>query len=163
MQQGDFILVHGTGFFDKLIQFGQGLRFPKQDAYWNHVALITSSDGDLIEAIASGVKQTHISKYPQNEYKLVKIDASVDDRFEVVKFAHSCLSEGYDWWNIVSLGICLLFGLKFAFGFSGEDVCSGLVARALERTTAIFPRDTRNLTPADLAQFYLTESQTQPA
>lgn len=150
---GDFVLVHGEGFFDKIIQFGQGLRFPKQDAYWNHVALVITPDGDLIEALAAGVKQTHLSKY-NNRFKYVAITASDPDREEVALFAKSRLSDGYGWTTIVSTAICLLFGLKFSFGFDSEDICSGLVARSLERTAAIFPRDSRHMTPADLAAYY---------
>ena len=158
MHPGDFILVRGTGFFDKLIQFGQNLRFPKQDAQWNHVALITSPDGDLIEAVATGVKQNHISKYTPDQYKLVPINASPEDRLEVCLFAKSCLKDGYGWIEILSSAFCLLFGLKFAFGFSSDTICSCLVARSLERTNAIFPKDPRNMTPGDLAQYYLTQS-----
>ncbi len=160
MQPGDFLLVHQTGFFDRLIQFGQGFRYPKKDAYWNHVALIISPDGDIIEAVASGVKQNHISKYTKDEYKIVQINATPEDRLEVCTFATSCLRENYGWIEILSAAFCLLFGLKFAFGFSSDTICSCLVARSLERTNAIFPKSPLQMTPADLATYYLpTESQ----
>ncbi len=149
---GDFILIHGTGFFDRVIQFGQSLRFKGEVTKYNHAALITSPDGKLIEALGHGVKETHISKYPT--HTLVGITATPEDRAEAVAFATSCLSDGYGWTTIVSTALCLLLGLKFSFGFEGQDICSGLVARSLERTNSIFPRDPSHMTPADLASFY---------
>ena len=43
---------------------------------------------------------------------------------------------------------------RFSFFVDGETTCSGLVARAQERTGAIFNRATVNITPADLAKYY---------
>ena len=37
----------------------------------------------------------------------------------------------------------------------GQFVCSGLVARALERTGSIFDRDSAHIAPADLAKYFL--------
>lgn len=156
MQPGDFILVHQTGFFDKLIQFGQSLRFPKSESQWNHVALVVSPDGDLIEAATEGVKQAHISKYTQDEYKLVTVDLSPEDRLEACAFARSCINDGYNWAAFLSSAFCCLFGLNFQFGFSGEMICSGLVAKSLEHGGKILLRDADHCTPADLAEMFIT-------
>lgn len=155
MTPGDFILVHGDGFFDRIIQFGQLLRFSKKNSYYNHAALVISSEGDLIEAIGTGVKQTHISKYTKDQYKYIEINAAPEDQQEIITFAKSRLNDGYGWMTIVSCAFCLLFGLKFSFGFSGEDICSGLVTRALERGRFIPSRDPENMTPADLTKYYV--------
>jgi hypothetical protein len=56
--------------------------------------------------------------------------------------------------TIVSIALALLVGTKFSFGFAGQKICSGLVARALERTPAIFESEPSNIMPADLAQLY---------
>lgn len=55
---------------------------------------------------------------------------------------------------IISIAISLLFGGKFTFGFDGQFICSGLVARSLERTNAIFDRSPSHIMPADLAKYF---------
>jgi uncharacterized protein YycO len=156
---GDFILTHGSAIFSKLIRFGQKLRFRgsnRKYAYWNHAAMIVSATGDLIEALGPGVERTHIDKYKPTEYHLVRLGALADphDRKQVVDFAEWCLGEQYDWVTIVSIAFTLLFGGKFDFGMDGETICSGLVARALERTNAIFDRTSSHIMPADLAWYF---------
>lgn len=161
-QPGDFILTHNDAWTGKLIRFGQGLRFRGKDrkyAYWNHTAIIIDKSGTLIEALDKGVKQTHISKYKQGEYYLVRLEATADptDRVEVVKFAKWCLGESYGWLTLLCIALGLLTGGKLTFGFDGQQICSGLVARAMERTKAIFNRNPENIMPADLAKYYRVE------
>ncbi len=59
--------------------------------------------------------------------------------------------------TIVSIALSLMMGGKFTFGFDGQAICSGLVARALERTSAIFNRDPAHIMPADLAKYFGVE------
>jgi uncharacterized protein YycO len=156
---GDFILTHGSAFFSKLIRFGQRLRFRgsnRKYAWWNHAAMIVSETGDLIEALGPGVERTHIDKYKPTEYHLVRLGSLADrrDREQVVAFADWCRGEKYDFVTIVSIAFTLLFGGKFDFGMDGETICSGLVARALERTNAIFDRTPSHIMPADLARYF---------
>jgi uncharacterized protein YycO len=156
---GDFILTHGSAFFSKLIRFGQRLRFRGSNqkyAYWNHAAMIVSDTGDLIEALGPGVEATHIDSYKPTEYHLVRLGSLADrhDREQAVAFAKWCRGEKYDWMTIVSIAFTLLFGGKFNFGIDGETICSGLVARALERTNAIFDRTPSHIMPADLARYF---------
>src|SRR5207237_263756 len=50
---GDFLLTHGGEFFSRLIQLGQGLRYPgadRQFTYWNYPALIVSAEGAIVDA-----------------------------------------------------------------------------------------------------------------
>lgn len=156
---GDFILTHGSAFFSKLIRFGQGLRFRGRNrkfAWWNHAAMIVSESGDLIEALGAGVRATHIDKYKPTEYHLVRLGSLADqhDRQQVVGFARWSLGEEYGFVIIVSIAFSLVFGGKFNFGFDGQTICSGLVARALERTNAIFDRTPSHIMPADLARYF---------
>ena len=95
--------------------------------------MIVSTDGDIIEALGNGVALNHLEKYRSTEYHLVKIDeiiASPADRAQVIAFARWCLDEPYDWLTIVSIILSWLTGCKFNFGFDGQCICSGLVARA---------------------------------
>ena len=159
LQPGDFILTHGAGLFSYLIRFGQRLRFRGKDArfaWWSHAALLTSSQGDLIEAVGAGVQRANLSKYRETEYHLVKLGDLADarDREQAVKFATWSLGEDYAWFNILSIAIGLILGGKFTFGFDGQAICSGLVSRSLERTNAIFNRSSSHIMPADLAKYF---------
>jgi len=161
-QPGDFILTHGSDWTSKLIRFGQGLRFHGKDrkyTYWNHAAIIVDEHGGLIEALGNGVCKTNISRYKPVEYYLVRLGTTADvtDRAEAVKFAEWSLGEPYGWLTILSIAIGLLTGGKFTFGYEGQAICSGLVARAMERTKAIFNRNPEDVMPADLAKYYNAE------
>jgi uncharacterized protein YycO len=138
---------------------GQALRFRGKNrkyAHWNHAALVVGAGGGIIEALgpSPGVVQQDISKYAPREYTIVRIRASPEDRDEAVGFARACLGEKYGVLTIVSIAISLLTGTRFSFGFDGQKTCSGLVARALERTRAIFTKEPSHIMPADLARAY---------
>ncbi len=158
-RRGDFILTHGTDIGSRLIRIGQWLRYwgkNRKYTYWSHAALIVGEDGEIIEALgpAPGVRPENLAKYAPREYTIVHIRASQEDRDEAVHFAKSCVGESYGVLTIVSIVLSLLTGTKFSFGFDGQQICSGLVARALERTTAIFKSEPSHIMPADLARTY---------
>ncbi len=162
-EPGDFILTHGKSWTSWLIRFGQSLRFwgaSRRYAWWSHAAMIVAPDGALVEALGAGVTRTHISKYRPAEYHLVSISdiiAAPVDRNEAVAFAEWCVGMPYAWLVIVSIAISLVTGGKFTFGFDGQAICSGLVARGLERTKAIFNRTPSHIMPADLAMYFQVE------
>lgn len=156
---GDFILTHRKSFPSAVIAFGQALRFRgarRPFARWTHAALIVSPDGDLIEALGGGVERTHISRYLDVEYHVVRVDASNSEREHVVAYAQAMADrhEAYDWWEIASLGLQLLTSGRFTLTVENHAICSGLIATALERTGAIFPRMAASMMPADLAFYY---------
>lgn len=157
IQPGDFFLVHGDNFFSRLIQFGQSLRFrgkSRHFAYWTHAGIFTSQDGNIIEALSQGVVERNINYYRDYKYIIIHIQASDADRVEMINFVKSCLGDGYGWTTILSIAFSLLMGLKFSFGFTGQEICSGLVCRALERTSFIPKNDASHTAPADLAQAF---------
>jgi hypothetical protein len=156
-EPGDFILTHGAELFSQLIQFGQQLRFRGADrpyTYWNHAALVVTSGGMIVEALGDGVARRSLSDYDPTQYTVVRITASAEDRAEAAVFAERCVGARYGWATIVSIAVSLLTGAKFSFGFNGQLICSGLVARALERTTAIFEDEPSHIMPAQLAKLY---------
>lgn len=123
-------------------------------AGWNHVGLVVDGFGSTIEAFSSGVKYGSLARYRALDYAYVSTGLSADDREQAVGFAESCLNSGYDWVTIASIGLSLLTGARVSVGYDGHEICSGLVARALERGWAVFPRDASHLTPADLAKYF---------
>jgi len=154
---GDFILTHGGEWTSRLIRFGQSLRFrgPKAKyTYWNHTALIVDREGAIVEALGTGVTLRSIHDYEPTQYTVVRIDASDEDRSQAATFARSCVGAQYGWLTIVSIAFSLVTGGGLAFAIDGQLICSGLVARSLERTTAIFKHDPARIMPAELAEIY---------
>jgi hypothetical protein len=155
---GDFLLTHSNSWTGWFIRFGQRIRYFGKDAkyaHWSHAALFINSDGDIIEAIGSGVQRRNISVYAGTEYHVLSLaDVSDSDRQQAVRFAFHCLNESYGFLTILSIALSLLTGAKLGFGVDGQLICSGLVARALERTGEIFEHDPWHIMPADLAQHF---------
>jgi hypothetical protein len=157
---GDFILTHSSGIYGRLIRFGEAIRYWGADkvfAHWSHAALFVDEAGEIVEALGGGVQQRNISAYHGTEYVVVHLPAVTMplDRQQAVAFARFCLDDPYGWPTIVSMALCLLTGAKFSFGVDGQQICSALVARCLERTGEIFSEsEPWHLTPADLARHF---------
>jgi uncharacterized protein YycO len=157
---GDFILTHSAGVYGRFIRFGEGLRYWGQEkifAHWNHAAIFGDESGNIIEALGGGVQKRHISVYHGTEYVVVHLPAvtSVADRQQAVEFAEFCLKDPYGWLTIASISLFLLTGAKFSFGVDGQQICSALVARSLERIGEIFTENEPwHIMPADLAKHF---------
>ena len=157
---GDFILTHSSGWYGNLIRFGQTFRYRGSDkifAHWSHAAIFVDDSGNIIEALGGGVQKRNIAEMDDTEYVVVHLpeDTSALDRQHAVEFANFCLHDSYGWLTIISIAFCLVTGAKFSFGVDGQQICSALVARCLERVGDIFNRyEPWHLVPADLAQHF---------
>lgn len=157
MQTGDFILIDGNHFVSGLIRFGQRIRFRGKDrpyARFNHAALVVSDSGDIVEALTKGVVKADIGKYDPSQYVLVETHTSPEDQKQILRFADRCVGMEYGWLTIASIFFGVLTGGKLSVGYQGQSICSGLVARAQERSGAIFDRLPEDIMPADLARYY---------
>jgi hypothetical protein len=54
----------------------------------------------------------------------------------------------------VGIACTMISGGRFTFHIPGQEICSGIVARARERAGALFHTTPSHVTPADLARFY---------
>lgn len=155
---GDFVLTHGKSWTSRLIRLGQKIRYWGPDRIytrWNHAAIFVSDNGDVVEALGNGVQRRNIAVYKNTEYHVVHLQDVLDaDRQHEIDFALACLNDEYGYTTILSIALSLLFASKFGFGIDGQEICSALVARCLERTGEIFPQDPWHMTPADLAKFF---------
>lgn len=156
---GDVLLTHGDSLFNRLTQLGQGLRIHGADrtyTWFTHAALVVGEHGELVEVTGSGIATANASKYQPKDYAVVHTGAQPDDVKQIIDFAEWALRERshYGWLTIASIALTCLTGAKFRFFVDGEFICSGFVARAAERTGAIFSRDPAHVTPADLAKYY---------
>jgi uncharacterized protein YycO len=154
---GDFVLTHGNAWTSRLIRIGESLRYHGEDskyAFWNHALIFVDDEGSIVEALGSGVQKRNIRVYKNTERTLVRISASDEDRREARDFAEWCVGQPYGYLTLVSIAFTLITGGKFSFSIDGQEICSGLVSRALERTTLIFPQDPAHTMPADLAKMF---------
>jgi len=164
---GDFALTRGHDWTSFMIRVGERLRYRgpnRKYAYWNHALLFVDDKGGIIEALGSGVTPGNISKYTPVDYHVVRLDGVSDgDRLHEVAFGDDCVAKHreYGYLTIVSIALSLLFGGRLGFGIDGQEICSGLVARALERTGEIFEIDSWHMMPADLAAAYQVEPPVQ--
>jgi len=163
---GDFILVRSEDFFGKLIRFGQRLAYFGTDRKytgWSHAAVIVDDDGNIVEAVARGVRRRHIGSYDATDYAVVSVSqiANERDRRQAVTFAEKLAGVQYGWMTIVSVGLSLLFGWRLVFSMDRQFICSSLVARCLERMDIQAIADESQLAstpthvrPADLARLF---------
>jgi len=156
---GDIVLTHGDALLSRLIRLGERLRIHGADrkyCWFNHAALVLNDEGDLAEALSQGVVRTNADKYLPKDYAVVRPGISPADTEELLAFADWVLAthDKYGWFTIASIALTVLTGSKFTFFIDGTFICSGFVARAEERTGAIFSLDPVHITPADLAKYY---------
>lgn len=156
---GDILLVNdysgSRDLLGNLIRAGERARYgDTDDARWTHSALIVSTDGDIVEALARGVARSHISKYDSVEVLTVSPGVAADDprRGFAVAFALSHVGDAYGYLDFVSLAMTLLTGLDWSLHSDRSFICSQLVARATECFTHDgYDWPCEQMMPADLA------------
>lgn len=158
---GDFLLGRAHGFKHSLLRFGQGLRMSsrrRKFARYTHAALVVSESGDLIEAVGTGVRRSHVRSYIDagEPYQIVRIKASDEDRRQMVEFAVAALEHKapYGFLANISTAFWAFTGSRVIFFRDGSYTCSGLVAAALERTSTRFTTNAARVMPAQLAEMF---------
>lgn len=115
-----------------------------------------SDDGAIVEAETRGVQRSHLSRYRQVEYHLVRLgDTAGDrDRKQAAAFAERLVGQAFGFGEMIAVSFNILSGRRISFTRKSHLICSALVARALERTDAVFDLDPPDMLPADLAKHY---------
>lgn len=152
----DFIVTHGSTFLNKLIQMGTLSR-------WNHAALITNKDGTILELTAKGIKKRNLfTHYHKKEYFIVRVNMSIEDKHEVLKYASYQFAqyEKYGILTIVSMIFKILFKSHIELKVEGTQICSEFVAAALEHGGVIWSKDTERIYPSDLYNFFIKKPTT---
>ena len=163
-EPGDFILTHRKRFISRMIRVAQKIRGrERRYSYWSHAAIIIDRDGSLVEAETKGVVISPLSKYQPAEYHLVHLGDSADerDRQQVAAFARTLVGQPFGFLDMASVTLSLLTGAKVNISYESHLMCSALVARALERTSALFEDEPAHMLPADLARYYGVEAPNQ--
>jgi uncharacterized protein YycO len=162
-EPGDFILTHAHHPISRMLRLAQKVRGRERKySYWSHAAVIVDKDGSLVEAESRGVIRSPLSKYDLTEYHLVHLGSSADerDRKQVAAYAEALVGQPFGYLDMLSVGLSLFTGAKVNISYASHLMCSALVARALERTSAIFPDEPAHMLPADLARYYGVEGPT---
>ena len=124
-QPGDFMLTHGVEWTDRLIRFGQRLRFRGADApyaHWNHSALFVDAEGGIVEALAGGVARRNISLYASTEYTTFDDSATSAPTAVHVVGAGTVPSDGFSgYYSEGGFGVARLGDYAFA-AVDGNDV-----------------------------------------
>jgi hypothetical protein len=154
-----------TTTLGKLIQAGERARYGDCDyARWTHSTLIVSTDGNICEALESGVAEDNIEKYRGSDYMIVHVNALPEQRALACGFAKTRVGDRYGIVNFIALAFQALLGWTLSVHMESQFICSGLVARATEKYIESYPRGPEDMMPADLAYFWgATSGEPLPA
>lgn len=139
-----------------LISQAEKRRFKGADApfaHWSHAAII-GEGGTVIEAETRGVERSPITKYRDDEYRLVRLDGELDDaaRRRVVAYANGRIGEAFGYLDLMGAAVYLLTGWPLRLVRKQHEICSSLVVRALQRGGLLEELDPAITLPADLAK-----------
>lgn len=160
MKPGDILLIRdysgGSDLIGNLILAGERARYGNSDyARWTHSALIVSADGEIAEALQSGIARSNIKKYAKSQTLIISPNVSDDMRAFAVRFALAHVGDKYDVLDFAALALTLLTGLDWSLHTDTRFICSGLVARATEcYTESGYPYPSEQMMPADLGIYY---------
>lgn len=111
--------------------------------------------GSVVEAEASGVRRSPLTKYRDREYHAVRLHGvDAGRRAAGVEFALACVGESFGYAELAAAGLSLLTGRHVVLERRAHMICSVLVGRSLEREGIDLGRDVRQLLPADLARAF---------
>jgi len=162
VQPGDIFLAHSPGLLSKIIRFGERIRTPSADAFWNHSGIIMDTEGNTLEAEARGIIAGKMSSHPIS----VTIDSGMtpSQREDVLAFAQSCKGDPYSFLDDVFIGIRLLTGLHLAFHGSRSLICSEFAAKSWEHGGKIWPvLDMACVMPSNLGEWLIPPRITNQA
>jgi uncharacterized protein YycO len=125
-------------------------------AHWSHVALVVDDKAGIVEAESMGVVKSHISKYREREYHLVRLGAEFDaeGRRRAVDYANAQVGVAFGYLALVGVSIYLLTGLPVRLIRRDHQICSELVVRALQAGGLLKDVDPDLALPADLARWF---------
>ncbi len=123
---------------------------------FSHSALVIGEDGTIAEALVTGVKQCHLSKYEKGDYVVGRTDVVEHDQEQVLRSARPVLDEkhGYGFVTFLGLALYCLTGAQLCIQQAGTSICSGFVCDALTRAGFIWKRPPFAMMPTDLAQHF---------
>lgn len=149
MKAGDVVLYHRPTFslFTWLIHTFTRSR-------WNHAAIMIS-DVAVAEATSEGVRISLVDDTTDRQaFISVKYDDE-EDRLAAIAWAVARTGVRYGYFNAFMCGVNnFLVGWNLAVKKTDAIICSELVAEALERAGFDFGKDSSQVSPGDLAEYF---------
>jgi hypothetical protein len=133
LRQGDIILFAGQSFRARLVNFFQSFFAKSGVSIYNHAALVTSGDGDILHATRWRIKYTSLKRrYRRSQVLVVRWRHLTLERFRLgMAQVGPMLGRPFAFWRQV------LHAIRLGWLFSGEYVvCSELVAKFLSAAGA---------------------------
>lgn len=156
-QAGDVGLSTGTGFIDWCIRFGESRRYGRgsREASVNHAFMVVDGSGGIIEAQGRGMVPATMTEYRTTAHLLIRPPYQDDGCVRAVAAMRDMCGSSYGYLEIACLGLAFLTQTKLRFGVAGEHICSGAVARALDRGGLDMGDDEEWDSPADVLRVAL--------
>ncbi|HEX6547412.1 MAG TPA: hypothetical protein VF134_01555 [Candidatus Dormibacteraeota bacterium] len=153
---GDFLLTHRSGVIPRLIRLGERRRYGA-GAQWSHCALVVAGDGTLVEAETRGVSRSPLEKYRPREYTVVRTSRllSPEGAGAATAYAERQVGQAFGFLVMFSVAVWLATGIRLELRRRDHQICSGLVARALQEGGLDVGGDPTFMLPADLADRFL--------
>lgn len=148
------VLTHRNGPIPRLIRLAQRRHYPPELAHWSHCALIVEPDGTLVEGETRGVLRSPLSKYTPRQYSVVRLSRQMgpEGSARAAAYAQAQVGKAFGFLVMFSLSVWLLTGRRLEFQREDHQICSGLVAHALQEGGLDIGTDPTFTLPADLAR-----------
>lgn len=143
---GDFLLCRRKGLVSLLIRL-----FTRSE--WSHAAYCRNQT-EVIEALTRGVAVNPLAEYHNIRCAVVHTRLALRDAVQATVFAESCVGKRYGFLTDVGIVVRIITRHNITCGLDGTEICSGLVAQAMVRGWANFPKDPGSMDPQDLADYY---------
>lgn len=159
LEPGDLLLAHRHRAMPALISLAERRRFRGPEAvfaHWSHCAVVVDSGGGLVEAEATGVVKSPLSKYRRNEYHVVRLGPAFPaaDRDRTVAYATSQVGAAFGYLALLGAVAFLATGRPVRLIRRDHQICSGLVVRALQAGGLLTELDPVTALPADVAKAF---------
>ena len=148
------VLTHRSGLIPRLIRLAERRHFGPELAHWSHCALIVDADGTLVEAETRGVIRSPLSKYRPDQYSVVRLSQRMgaDGSVKAVAYTEAQVGKAFGFLVMFSLAVWLITGRRLDYRREDHQICSGLVAHALQEGGVDVGGDPTFTLPADLAR-----------
>lgn len=163
---GDLVLVSGSRWTDRLIQFGESLhmsRDHRQYSHVNHAATVVHVDvnaGNVVvqEMDGGGGRLRNLADYAAMKgvsFAVVSVrSATMSQRNAAVRSARWYVDVPYGWASIITDAVYCLLGIPFFLSIGQSVVCSA-AATASQRCVGLIPdKPDIAVMPSDLARYY---------
>ena len=131
---GDIVFAHGKGFISRAIRLAERLRFQKNDAHWNHVAVITATGPRgyrIVQAESRGVTAGWFKSPDEIAEKVEVVKCPAPDRAKMIAFANGEVGATYGFLTIASIAVSYVVPWWITVRLPGTWVCSALGAESL--------------------------------